>query len=193
MKMKEGGKVATIKKMKVGGNTSDSCFPLCLVDGECKKCTSTRIGDALVKAGAVLFGKKVLKDAKKKTAAKTEATQETVQKQKMGGATKKKYAMGGQTIVGMPGYNATTRPMQMRNGGAKYNNGGPTVPATTPTPGQQRVTTKSQTPSSFNQPVGSYKKGGATKNAKLAAVAPPRNKVTRADVLTRILKKKKKS
>lgn len=36
------------------------------------------------------------------------------------------------------------------------------------------------------------KKGGTTKNAKLAAVAAPKNKVTRADVLTRILKKKKK-
>jgi hypothetical protein len=36
-----------------------------------------------------------------------------------------------------------------------------------------------------------YKAGGATKNAKLAAVAPPKNKITRADVLTRILKKKK--
>ena len=37
-----------------------------------------------------------------------------------------------------------------------------------------------------------YKKGGATKATKLAAVAPPKNKVTRADVLTRILKKKTK-
>ena len=37
----------------------------------------------------------------------------------------------------------------------------------------------------------SYKKGGATKNTKLAAVATPKNKITRADVLTRILKKKK--
>ena len=36
------------------------------------------------------------------------------------------------------------------------------------------------------------KKGGAVKNAKLAAVAPPKNKITRADVLARILKKKKK-
>ena len=60
-----------------------------------------------------------------------------------------KMKTGGQTIVGMPGYNATTRPMQM-------------------------------------------KKGGTTKNAKLAAVAPPKNKITRADVLARILKKKKK-
>lgn len=61
----------------------------------------------------------------------------------------KKMKTGGQNIVGMPGYNATTRPMQM-------------------------------------------KAGGATKNAKLAAVAAPKDKVTRADVLTRILKKKKK-
>jgi len=36
------------------------------------------------------------------------------------------------------------------------------------------------------------KKGGTTKNAKLAAVAAPKNKITRADVLTRILKKKKR-
>jgi hypothetical protein len=41
-------------------------------------------------------------------------------------------------------------------------------------------------------PVKTMKKGGATKNAKLAAVAHPKNKITRADVLTRILKKKKK-
>jgi hypothetical protein len=66
---------------------------------------------------------------------------------KCGGAMKK-MKNGGQTIVGMPGYNATTRPMQMKS-------------------------------------------GGVTKNAKLAAVAKPKNKITRADVLTRILKKKK--
>jgi hypothetical protein len=30
-----------------------------------------------------------------------------------------KMKTGGQTIVGMPGYNATTRPMQMKAGGAK--------------------------------------------------------------------------
>ena len=39
---------------------------------------------------------------------------------------------------------------------------------------------------------GFAKKGGAVKNTKLAAVAAPKNKITRADVLTRILKKKKK-
>jgi len=102
-KMKNVGKVATMKKMKVGGNTADPCFPLCLKAGECKPCLSTRLGDALVKAGTVLFGKKVLKDAKKnagnkkKTPAKTEAAQETVQEKRIGGVTKKKYAMGGNT------------------------------------------------------------------------------------------------
>ena len=38
----------------------------------------------------------------------------------------------------------------------------------------------------------SITKKKVTKNAKLAAVAPPKDKITRADVLTRILKKKKK-
>jgi len=52
----------------------------------------------------------------------------------------KKMKTGGQNIVGMPGYNATTRPMQM-------------------------------------------KKGGVTKNAKLAALAAPKNKITRADII----------
>lgn len=63
------------------------------------------------------------------------------QKMQKGGVTQK--------IVGMPGYNATTRPMQM-------------------------------------------KKGGATKNAKLAALAAPKNKITRADVIAGALKNKRK-
>ena len=29
-----------------------------------------------------------------------------------------------------------------------------------------------------------FKKGGAVKNAKLAALAPPKNKITRADIIT---------
>jgi hypothetical protein len=33
------------------------------------------------------------------------------------GGAMKKMQKGGQTIVGMPGYNATTRPMQMKSGG----------------------------------------------------------------------------
>jgi len=39
----------------------------------------------------------------------------------------------------------------------------------------------------YNTNTSTMKKGGA----KLAAVAPPKNKITRADVLTRILKNKK--
>ena len=44
----------------------------------------------------------------------------------------------------------------------------------------------------YNARTDTMKKGGAVKNSKLAAVAPPKNKITRADVLARILKKKKK-
>jgi hypothetical protein len=42
-------------------------------------------------------------------------------KMKSGGAVSKikKMKTGGQNIVGMPGYNATIRPMQMKDGGAK--------------------------------------------------------------------------
>ena len=36
------------------------------------------------------------------------------------------------------------------------------------------------------------KKGGATKNAKLAALAAPKNKITRADVIAGALKGKRK-
>lgn len=61
----------------------------------------------------------------------------------------KKMKTGGQNIVGMPGYNATTRPMQM-------------------------------------------KKGGTAKNAKLAAMAPPKNKITRADIITAVKNKARK-
>jgi hypothetical protein len=121
-KMKEGSKVATIKKMKVGGNTADPCFPLCLVDGKCKKCTSTRIGDALVKAGAAIFGTKLGKDilkkrnSKKNQTAKTEAAQETVQEKRIGGATKKTYKTGGATLpmMGMPMYSNNPRSEQGR-------------------------------------------------------------------------------
>jgi len=61
----------------------------------------------------------------------------------------KKMKTGGQNIVGMPGYNATTRPMVM-------------------------------------------KKGGASKNAKLAAMAPPTKKVTRADIIVAAKKNARK-
>ena len=40
------------------------------------------------------------------------------------------------------------------------------------------------------QPI-TMKKGGATKNAKLAAMAPPKNKITRADIITAAIKKKR--
>ena len=174
-----------------------------------------------------------------------------------------KMKKGGQTIVGMPGYNATTRPIQMKKGGTKppcppgyHMEGSDCVKdqkafdstgaklgffgALTGALGlgakiavdSQRERNKNKIPrlkekeadlvSRGNKAVdegrekranrllgraakvenriitleekkakSSYKKGGATKNTKLAAVAAPKNKITRADVLTRILKKKK--
>jgi len=66
-----------------------------------------------------------------------------------------------------------------RKGGAKYKTGGIAKQTIVAFPG-------------YNARTDTMKKGGATKNAKLAAVAAPKNKVTRADVLTRILKNKKK-
>ena len=177
-----------------------------------------------------------------------------------------KMKKGGQTIVGMPGYNATTRPMQMKKGGTKKDcppgyiwDGSSCVKGPFHSLGaklgffgslagglglgakiavdSQRERNKNKIPrlkereanlvSRGNKAVdegrdkkanrllkraakvenriinleekkaasgakSSYKKGGATKNTKLAAVADPKNKITRADVLTRILKKKKK-
>ena len=48
-------------------------------------------------------------------------------------------------------------------------------------------------PTGNNRTAGySYKKGGTTKNAKLAAMAAPKNKITRADIITAIKKKAKK-
>jgi len=37
-----------------------------------------------------------------------------------------------------------------------------------------------------------YQKGGSTKNAKLAALAAPKNKITRADIITGAKKNNKK-
>ena len=102
-KMKEGGKVTAVKKMKVGGTKSNPCFPKCSDgNGKCVPCPSTRIGDALIKTGLAAIGKYVAKTvsknrkSKKTEAAKTEAAQETVQEKRRGGSVKK-YAVGGNT------------------------------------------------------------------------------------------------
>jgi len=42
-----------------------------------------------------------------------------------------------------------------------------------------------------NGGIAKMKKGGAMKNAKLAAMAAPKNKITRADIITAVTKKKK--
>jgi len=56
--------------------------------------------------------------------------------------------------------------------------------------GQANMTKTMPGYNATTQPI-TMKKGGATKNAKLAAMAPPKNKVTRADIITAVTKKKK--
>jgi hypothetical protein len=137
-------------------------------------------------------------------------------KMKAGGAVKKirKMQPGGQAnaallsainrkgvpMSGSTGTNNSQSNIIMKKGGTKkYQPGGPVYEGAS-----QRVPTKSTTPNKFNTPVGtgtfvksggaiksSYKKGGATKNAKLAAMAAPKNKITRADIITAVTKKKK--
>lgn len=176
-KMKEGGKVTTMKKMKLGGTSSSNkpCGPGLCRDGQgsCVKCPSAKLAGVITTGISSLFanaiGDKMRKNntAKKKmSTAKTEAAQETVQKQKMGGVTKKKYAMGGNT----GGY------AKAQMGGDNVKNGIYGVPNAGRTDAL------------------GFKKGGAVKKAKLAAMAPPKGKITRADIITaakRNAKKKK--
>lgn len=204
-KMKNVGKVATMKKMKVGGNTADPCFPLCLKAGECKPCLSTRLGDALVKTGAVLFGKKVLKDAKKnagnkkKTPTKTEAAQETVQEKRIGGTTNRKYAMGGNTGGYAPaqkgGDNTKNGIYGIPNAGRTdslgFKKGGSTTSRAVK-PGCRGGMVKD---ASGNCVAERKFKAGGTVNKKFAALAPPYNKATFADRIAgakkKVVKKKK--
>ena len=96
-------------------------------------------------------------------------------KMKAGGPIKKvkKMANGGQALNKARGY------ADAQSGGDNVKMGIYGVPNAGPT-GNNRTAGYS------------YKKGGATKNAKLAAMAAPKNKITRADIITAIKKKAKK-
>lgn len=102
-----------------------------------------------------------------------------------GGAMKKKMAKGGSIAAGIPyatGAGQTDgKNGMMKKGGMvkkKFGNGGSSM-LTNTTPGEK-----------FNPPM---KKGGAiTKRAKLAALAAPKNKITRADIITGAKKAAKK-
>ena len=96
---------------------------------------------------------------------------------------KKKMAKGGSTgIVGMPGYTNNPKPEQ----GRILKNGG-----TASLPVCKDGDVRRADGSCGKRPT-TFKKGGATKNAKLAQETKPFNKVTRGDVLKRILQKKGK-
>jgi hypothetical protein len=98
-------------------------------------------------------------------------------KMKAGGPVKKvktikKMADGGQALNKARGYaDAQTGGDNVKMGIYGFPNAGPT--------GNNRTAGYS------------YKKGGSTKNAKLAAMAAPKNKITRADIITAVTKKKK--
>jgi hypothetical protein len=96
---------------------------------------------------------------------------------------KKKMAKGGTTgIVGMPGYTNNPRTEQ----GRILKNGG-TASLPVCRGGKVRMPD-----GSCGERPKAFKKGGAIKNAKLAQETKPFNKVTRGDVLKRILQKKGK-
>jgi len=126
---------------------------------------------------------------------------------KCGGA-KKSYKSGGQTAlakVGVMNENLGTSGQYgfARKGGIKKMQVAGAVARTTPDPMYKTTTdrgdynTPSRSGSTFTPPPSApgdgvarkggakmYKKGGATKKAKLAAMAPPKGKITRADIIT---------
>lgn len=112
---------------------------------------------------------------------------------KCGGSKMKNGGQPNGTIVS-PIYNASTRPTTMRKGGVKkYFTGGDTGDAS------KGIDSPTAPKSGYNNSRiltakngGAYKKGGSVKNAKLAALAPPKNKITRADIIAGALKNKRK-
>jgi hypothetical protein len=163
-KMKEGGKVATMKKMKVGG--AKPCGPMLCPDGNgsCINCPSGKKAGVIITAIAsgmanALGGKKrQANEAAKKAAEEaantpvakfTKKLDETLKTKKRGGTVKKKYAMGGAA-------NKANIPLITNN----------------PRADQGRI----------------LKAGGAV-NKKFAALAPPYNKATFADRIAGAKKK----
>jgi len=191
-KMKEGGKVTAVKKMAKGGNAG--CPPgQCAkyVGGKregCEPCKAGVIGGitAGVTGAAVLAGKMIADAVKNKKAVtaikkanpgmtRKEARKklnEPAEEKKLGGA-KKKYAMGGSTIVGMPKYSNNPR----TDAGRMLKNGGVTNRAVKP--GCRGGMVRDASGNCVNER--KFKAGGSTSNKKFAALAPPYNKATFAD------------
>jgi hypothetical protein len=194
-KMKNGGKVATMKKMKVGG--AKPCGPLLCPDGNgsCVNCPSAKKAGVIITsivsgmANALGGKKRKEKEATKKAAEEaantpvakfTKKMDETLKTKKMGGVTKKKYAMGGSTekallpMMGMPMYSNNPRAEQgriLKKGGSTTNRAvrpGCTGGMVKDASGKCVMERK-------------FKAGGSATNKKFAALAPPFNKATAAD------------
>jgi hypothetical protein len=132
---------STIKKMKTGG--AKPCGPLLCPDGNgsCINCPSGKKAGVIITsilsgmANALGGKKRQANEAAKKAAEEaantpvakfTKKLDETLKTKKMGGATKKKYAMGGATLpmMGMPMYSSNPRSEQgriLKKGGSTTN------------------------------------------------------------------------
>ena len=191
-KMSEGGKVATIKKMKAAN--AKPCPPTLCPDGNgsCVNCSSVKkagmIITGIVSGMANALGNKKRKENEEvkgivkglvKDSKKTKVMRD-------GGATKKKYAMGGNTggyakpqmggdntkngIYGIPNAGRTDA-LGFKKGGSTTNR--PVKP------GCRGGMVKDASGNCVMER--KFKTGGSTTNKKFAALAPPYNKATAAD------------
>ena len=166
-KMKESGKVATIKKMKVGGTSG--CPP-----GKCKEWNPEHTSYACNPCPSVQAFRGVL------SGAITAATNALTSKMGKNREANKEIK---DMVKGIVKKAKSTKIMRK---------GGSTKGSSNASMGIYGIPQENMGTSSQYTPVA--KKGGAVKKAKLAAMAPPKGKITRADIITaakRNTKKKK--
>ena len=215
-KMKESGKVATIKKMKTGGTSGcppNQCkeWNIDKTSYSCKPCKSVQVARAAIaaistavqnaftsKAGknreANAAAKKAAEEAANTPVAKfTKKLDETLKTKKMGGATKGKYAMGGNTGGYAPaqkgGDNTKNGIYGIPNAGRTDSLGfkkGGSTTSRAVKPGCRGGMVKD---ASGNCVAERMFKAGGTVNKKFAALAPPYNKATFADRIAGAKKK----
>lgn len=201
-KMKDGGKVAAVKKMKSGGS-SGPCPGVnkCWDGKKCINCTSavaglaTSISGVASVAGKIIsdFSKKrkAIKEIKKSNPAMTtkEARQQLASKgneEKKRGGSVKKYAVGGNTGGYAPAQKGGDNvkmgiygiPNAGRTDSLGFKKGGSTINRPVK-PGCRGGMVKDASGNCVNER--KFKAGGSTTNKKFAALAPPYNKATFAD------------
>jgi hypothetical protein len=173
--MLKDSKVSPVKKMKKGGITQDivgipgynaTLYPTSFKSGGVKKKTSLKRADD----GMVVKNNKVI-DRSKISVTRDDGTQVNA---------KLKFVWDNKGTKEQP-YATNQRSR------TKKTEIDPSGKSTTTV---RRVNSDGETKT--RKAIIPVRKTGGANNSKLAAVAAPKNKITRADVLTRILKKKKK-